>query len=169
MKVLKNAALQIENAVLHPEKGLPDEVFVLISKLTPLINVDLLIKNPSGETLLTWREDPLCGSGWHIPGGIIRFQETISERIRKVAETELRSEVIAEPVPLSVSEFIIPGQSHRNHFISLLYQCHLKYLPPEKMYCHDFLSPATGEYAWFDHIPENLLKVHEKYSCYICN
>lgn len=43
-----------------------------------MVNVDLLIKNvSSNETLLTWREDEYYGPGWHVPGGIVRFKETI--------------------------------------------------------------------------------------------
>ena len=65
-----------ENAI----DGLPDEVFTYISTVTPLVNVDLLIRNDKGEILLSWRYD-YRRSGWHIPGGIIRYKETFEQRI----------------------------------------------------------------------------------------
>ena len=69
-------AVLVINACLPDSKlGLPDDIFYLVSRLTPMINVDLLIVNEQNEKLLTWREDQFYGPGWHIPGGIIRFKE----------------------------------------------------------------------------------------------
>lgn len=48
---------QIESAIGDPSLGLPEEVFRFASSIVPMINVDLLIKNKQGQTLLTWRED----------------------------------------------------------------------------------------------------------------
>ena len=69
--------------------GLPDEVFYYISRTTPLVNVDLLIKDENGRTLLSWRNDRYAGKGWHVPGGIVRFKETLETRVQKVAEIEV--------------------------------------------------------------------------------
>jgi len=166
MLTLEEAVREIERAAAHPEIGLPDEVFRLITKLTPMINVDLLIKNEAGETLLTWREDTLCSPGWHIPGGIIRFKETIETRIHAVAKSELQTDVIFEAEPLKVTEFILPNQAYRNHFISLLYRCRLTKPLPESLQCQDIQHPKNAEYAWFAAPPENLLKVHRKYQVF---
>lgn len=162
-----DAVCELERAVLHPENGLPDEVFRLVTKLTPMINVDLLIKNDAGETLLTWRVDPLCEPGWHIPGGIIRFEETIEHRIHAAALSELGTDVRFEPGPLKVTEFILPHQDCRNHFISLLYRCRLTGVLPEKLLCPDLSRPEPGQGAWFSAVPDHLLKVHEKYVSFI--
>ena len=167
MLTLEDAVREIERAVLHPETGLSDEVFRLVTKLTPMINVDLLIKNDAGETLLTWRDDPLCEPGWHIPGGIIRFEETIEHRIHAAALSELGTEVSFEPEPLKVTEFILPHQDCRNHFISLLYRCRLTGVLPEYLRCRDLNRPAPGQGAWFSGRPDRLLKVHEKYVSFI--
>ena len=67
----------LESSIPNPSKGLPEEVFLFVSRITPLINVDLLIKNEQNHTLLTWRNDSYY-LGWHIPGGIIRYKETIA-------------------------------------------------------------------------------------------
>ena len=167
MLTLEDAVREIERAAAHPETGLPEEVFRLVTKLTPMINVDLLIKNEAGETLLTWREDTLCSPGWHIPGGIIRFQEPIEHRIHAVAQSELHSDVIFEPEPLKVTEFILPNQAYRNHFISLLYRCRLTGAVPDELHCADLQAPKQGQYAWFSAVPENLLKGHRKYEAFI--
>ena len=167
MLTFEEAVREIEQAAVYPETGLPDEVFRLVTKLTPMINVDLLIKTEAGKTLLTWREDPLCEPGWHIPGGIIRFREPIDHRIHAVAQSELHTDVIFEPDPLKVTEFILPNQAYRNHFISLLYRCRLEKPVSKELRCLDLQNPKQGQYAWFSHIPKNLLKVHWKYANFI--
>ena len=52
-----------------PRRGLPDDVFLFVSRIVPLVNVDLLIQDDRSRTLLTWRDDEFFGPGWHVPGG----------------------------------------------------------------------------------------------------
>ena len=79
--MLKKLIEKIESNVKNPSKGLPEDIFYLVGRLTPYINVDLLVKNDLGQTLLSWRDETSLknntGCGWHLPGGIIRFQEDI--------------------------------------------------------------------------------------------
>ena len=58
-----------------------------------MINVDLLIRDDTDRTLLTWRHDAFYGPGWHVPGGIIRFKESAANRIAAVAQGELGTKV----------------------------------------------------------------------------
>ena len=54
---LQSAFRRIREEVGDAKTGLGRDVFHFISSLTPVINVDLLIKNSRQETLLTWRAD----------------------------------------------------------------------------------------------------------------
>ncbi len=164
---LKELIAQLESRIDNPSAGLAEEVFLLLTRLTPMINVDLLIGNDHGETLLTWREDELHGSGWHIPGGIIRFQETAAARIAQVALNELHTRVEAEPAPLHLSEFIRPGQRNRSHFYSLLYRCRLTTPLRPADHWDGRRPPQTGQYEWFAKAPENLLQAHIPYRDFI--
>jgi hypothetical protein len=83
---LTDAISVLVKRVPDPSRGLPEEIFYYISRTTPLINVDLLIKDEKGRTLLSWRDDAYAGKGWHVPGGIVRFKESLETRIRRVAE-----------------------------------------------------------------------------------
>lgn len=85
----------VENSIL-PEKGLGDDLFLFASTLMPVVNVDLLVTNRHGQILLTWRDDGHCGTGWHIPGGCIRFRESLMERAQKTARRELGHEVVLD-------------------------------------------------------------------------
>ncbi len=159
---LSEAVKALDDAVPNPNLGLPDEIFYYISKTTPLINVDLLIKDELGRTLLTWRDDLFAGKGWHVPGGIIRFKETFEDRIRQVALSEIGTEVEYDLTPLAVNQIICPDKEYRAHFISILYGCKLpsSFVPDNKN-----LTPSDAGYIrWNQGKPDNLLKYHEIYT-----
>lgn len=146
-------------------QGLPTPVFRLVSQLTPMINVDLLIRDAAGRTLLTWRADDFYGPGWHVPGGIIRFKENIATRIAKVADTELGCAVESLPQPLTMREIMAPHREIRGHFISLLYLCTLKTQPSAILQSGD--TPQNGQWRWHDNSPIDLIPQHEDYRPYI--
>lgn len=156
----------IESVITNPSVGLPDDVFLLISRMTPLINVDLLIKNEQNETLLTWRDDGYYPPGWHIPGGIIRFKETIENRIHACALNELGADVKFKKIPLAINEFIHPSRKNRGHFLSLLFECSL-ISPPDENLRYKRGIPNPGEWAWHGTCPNNIVAVHEMYREFI--
>lgn len=161
-QLLDTALGQIPDA----KAGLPQEAFYFVSQLTPLVNVDLLIKNKEGQTLLTWRADEFYGPAWHIPGGIIRFKERTEDRIHKVAQSELGCDVRFSPEPLKVLGLINPKRDVRGHFISLLYACELLGEPAADQKMTDE-TMFPGCWAWHSGCPQNFLGVQEPYRKYI--
>ena len=152
--------------IANPREGLPQDVFYFVSELTPLVNVDLLIKNKAGHTLLTWRADEFYGPAWHIPGGIIRFKERIEDRIQKVARSELGCEVRHSQQPITVLELMHPSRNVRGHFISMLYLCELVTEPAaQRKFNTD--RPQAGDWAWHAGAPSDFLSVQEPFRKYI--
>lgn len=154
---------QLETAAGDPRMGLPEDVFLFVTRLTPMINVDLLIRDLEGRTLLTWRDDGYEYSpGWHIPGGIIRYKESSADRIQAVARIELGTTVHFQPEPLTIREVIHPVRKNRGHFISILYLCELTGPLDE---AHHFAAgePSPGQWAWHSQCPPNLIPVHDMY------
>jgi len=166
-KSLDKLLLKVENFIDNPKVGLPEEIFYFISKLTPLVNVDLLIKNELNETLLTWRHDNFYGPAWHIPGGIIRFREKFDSRILQVAMKELGAEVTHEEHPIAIRELFANSRDIRGHFISLLCPCRLK----TKITTDPYLEgePKHGQWAWHKKAPNNLLANQSTFVRYINN
>jgi ADP-ribose pyrophosphatase YjhB (NUDIX family) len=154
------------NAV-SAERGLPEDLFLLISRLVPMVNVDLLIKDDQNRTLLTWRDDEIYGAGWHIPGGVIRFRETAAERIREVARIELGAEVAFEPEPIWVAEIIDPERDTRGHSVSLLYRCTLAGPLGESQQYRATGRPSAGQWQWHAHCPPDLLPFHRIYARFL--
>lgn len=151
---------QARAAIPDPEAGLPQEAFYFVSSLAPMINVDLLVKDTAGRTLLTWRSDRFYGPGWHIPGGIIRFKEKIADRIQKVAELELGCRVRFGAEPIKVQEIMNQERDVRGHFISMLFLCQLDGEPDSSRKVISDM-PQNGQWAWHDAAPSNLIRQHE--------
>jgi colanic acid biosynthesis protein WcaH len=162
---LKQAINQID--ILCPDKsnGLPEDLFLFLSRSTPIVNVDLLIKDDDGRTLLSWRDDKLCGTGWHVPGGIIRYKETFEERLQKTAINEIGTEVIIADVnPVHTGQTLIDGQTDRGHYVSFLYNCRL---PDGYQIANKKQEKEAGYLKWFLQCPENLIEQQKPYEEFI--
>jgi len=162
---ISEAIAILDKETVNPQAGLPDEVFRFVSRITPLVNVDLLIKDDLGRTLLSWRDDQYSGTGWHLPGGIIRFKEAMETRVKKVMESEIGVEIKFDPNPVAVNQMINKGWDIRGHFISILYSCSLPstFAPENK----GLKETDPGYLKWHKICPENLLKFHEIYKKYL--
>ena len=129
-------------------KGLSEEEFIYVSSKTPLINVDLFIVNEFEELLFSWRDDEHCGTGWHIPGGVIRHSETMKERLILTAKRELGFTPVFEDTPCKITEIFL-DQEYRNHSISLLFRGHCK-----KSDVSTIEEAGTpGDLKWFNYYP----------------
>ena len=151
----------LEAAVGDPRRGLPEDIFRFVSRVTPLINVDLLIQDDRARTLLTWRDDEFFGPGWHIPGGIIRYKESSAERVGLCAREELGAEVSSEPAPLFVFEDI-GRQETRGHHVSLLYRCRL--VTPLDEARRAAAPPRPGQWRWHAWAPPDLIEEQRPYA-----
>lgn len=159
---IRDLVAELDTLVPDSRQGLPDELFYLVSRLTPLVNVDLLIRDDRGAILLTWRDDRFY-QGWHVPGGIIRFKETADDRIRAVGLTELGAAVEADATPCAVNEKRNASRDVRGHFISLLYATRLLGSPDPARACHDVDRPEPGQWAWHLSCPDRFLPNHAVY------
>lgn len=154
-----------ERRIMNPNEGLPLALFEWISSVTPIPNVDLLIVNENGEILLSWRDDEYYGKGWHLPGGCIRFKETIAERIQKTALNELGTNVIVGEQPIVVKDMIMGiGKDEpckRAHHVAMLFECRLPH--GYEVNNSEKKEQDAGYLRWFKNIPNNTLSVHHIY------
>lgn len=65
------------------------EDFLRLVRQAPLVSIDLIVRLPSGECLLGWRRNPPARGFWFVPGGRVRKDETISQALARISETEL--------------------------------------------------------------------------------
>ena len=162
---LSRLIAELESFIPAPSQGLPEPVFLLLSRLTPMLSVDLLITDELGRTLLTWRDDKTYGPGWHVPGGIVRYGENAAHRIHEVARLELGAKVDFDPSPLSLQELLKPNARERGHIISMLYRCRLLSAPDASL-SFDPGAPKPGQWQWHEKCPDNLIEEQRSYEHY---
>lgn len=160
---------QMSRLGISANTGLGTELFHFVSSLTPIVNVDLVVYNSKGQFLLAMRNDPHCGKGWHIPGGCVRFKETIDARIKKVVQSELNlTDFTYDKEPMKGFEIMwdkdqrsLENDDERAHFITLAYKC---YAPDSYIIDNQGKSETeVGYLRWFDKLPDNLLKIQNCY------
>lgn len=166
-KALRDLKKAMKQERIEQEKGIGKELFLFASTLMPVINVDLLVLDWKKRVLLSWRDDPYSGTGWHVPGTCIRFRESLDESVKRCAKEELGTEVRFVPEPVKVYEFRlntprqIADQRERGHFITLVYRCEV----PGGYRIENGGKNETepGYLRWFDMLPNDLLPLQECY------
>ena len=66
-----------------------NEQFLRIVEATPLVSIDLVIRNESGEVLLGQRLNRPAKGSWFVPGGRIRKNERVKEALARISQREL--------------------------------------------------------------------------------
>ena len=157
-KSITDAIAILEAAIADPSEGLPQEIFYFMTRITPLVNVDLLIKDPDGRVMLAWRADEFAGSGWHVPGGILRYKESLADRIMAVARQEIGRDVRIRPAPIAINQ-LWKKSATRGHFVSILFECFTdEQLEPDNS---GHGEGEAGFLQWHDQCPTNLIEVHQ--------
>ncbi len=171
MKRIDDAVRRLEKALeedgIDPRQGLPESVFIMASSLMPIVNIDLFIVDGKGRVLLSWRDDLYHTKGWHIPGGCVRIQETLAQRITRMALAEIGTEVAYAKEPVTVREGIsnlserpwLKNPLERSHNISFLYfakLCEGFQVDNRGLGLHD-----KGYLKWFSEVPLDLLPAHQ--------
>ena len=161
---LKELLSQVKTHIDDPTQGLPEEVFLFATEITPMVNVDLLIRDEEGRILLSWRDDEFCGCGWHVPGGIVRLKETFEERIQKTALKEIGCTVEHSLQPIEVIPIIHRKQVTRGHFVTFIYECKIS---EGQVVTNGSKCPGNvGYLEWHREYPENMINVHRFYQKY---
>lgn len=142
-----------------PKSGLSSFLFGLVCHLTPLINVDLIVRSHSGAVLLSWRDDDHFGPGWHIPGGVIRLKELAINRVVLVAKNEIQLDIDPnEPRLIHLHEHISMNKV-RGHGYALLYEylaCHRDVVRYQEFDASK--KYQNGDVVWHECMPDLLIK-----------
>jgi len=157
----------LRNAGIDGRDGLPEDLFLLISGLIPLPNVDLLVVNKRGQLLLTRRNDRFFEKSWHIPGGCMRYGETFEHRVQETAKRELGCSVSMEPQPLAVRSVVRgpnlqqPHPNERGHTVAILFRCSL---PDGYEIDNGTRTEEDNGYCkWFTYLPDDFMSIQNVY------
>jgi ADP-ribose pyrophosphatase YjhB (NUDIX family) len=147
---------------MNQREGLPQHLFDYVSSVTPLLNVDVIVIDRNSNFMLTWRDDGIYGPGWHVPGGIIRFKESIISRINQVCAHEIGINSIVDIRPVDINQIMNPTRDLRGHFLSILFLARVSFVA-NNIANHAILGIENGERSWFSKPPDIILPQHRRY------
>jgi len=75
---------------------LDKDALIEVIKNTPLVSIDLIVKDSGGRVLVGWRTNEPAMGFWFVPGGRILKDERLAEAFERVAKDELGAEVKIE-------------------------------------------------------------------------
>ena len=135
---------------------LPDETFKSVIRHTPLISIDLIVRNEQGEVLLGKRVNAPAKGCWFVPGGRVRKNETLDDAFVRLVKEELGIEsgiTRADAKFLGVFEHFydncVFGDDLSTHYIVLGYEIRFS----------TFILPESTLIQHLDYIYMSLLNI----------
>jgi colanic acid biosynthesis protein WcaH len=86
---------------------LNDTDFLHIVDATPLVSIDLIVRNERGEILLGRRANRPAQGMWFVPGGRIRKNELVNDALQRISQRELGLKITQAKL-LGVFDHIYP-------------------------------------------------------------
>lgn len=125
-------------------------IFSQIVANTPLVSIDLIVRNEQGQVLLGQRLNRPAQGDWFVPGGRIRKDERIAEAFLRLTDEELGC-----ALPISSATFLGPfehfyadnfsGSEFSTHYVVLGYEIKLSSLLLDEL-----PIAQHGAYQWFE-------------------
>ena len=128
----------------HNPQYLNEDTFKMVIDKTPLVSVDLIVKN-EGKILLGKRVNKPAQGYWFTLGGRVLKDETINNAIKRIAKTELGMELTSVPSFIGVFEHLYEDSIFEHvstHYINLGYELEVSGL-------EDLPTEQHNDYRWF--------------------
>jgi colanic acid biosynthesis protein WcaH len=107
---------------------LPPETYARIVELTPLVSIDLVVRDPAGRILLGYRRNRPAQGFWFVPGGRLGKNELRNEAFLRLSRAELGVDLeIGQARFLGVYEHLYSDNfsadpSFGTHYVVLAYE-----------------------------------------------
>ena len=128
----------------HNNGYLRGDVFKTVIENTPLVSVDLIVKQ-DGKILLGKRVNNPAKGFWFTLGGRVLKNEAIKDAIYRIGKQELDIIIKTEPRFLGVFEHLYTDsifESVSTHYVNLGYEIEVSHL-------EDLPTEQHNEYHWF--------------------
>lgn len=131
---------------------LSEQTFQTIIGATPLISIDLIVKNPQGEVLLGYRTNRPAQGYWFVPGGRVQKNEKLDNAFLRLTEAELGVAIARSAATfMGVYEHLYADSAFdervSTHYIVLGYalqlDLHLADLPKEQHNQYCWMAPQA--------------------------
>ncbi|MCE7728134.1 GDP-mannose mannosyl hydrolase [Vibrio campbellii] len=124
-------------------------IFKTVVASTPLISIDLVIRNVEGKVLLGKRKNRPAKGFWFVPGGRILKDEKLDAAFQRITDSEL-----GNVCTLSAANFIgVYEHLYQDNFSSESFSTHYVVLGYELVWkgkLSDLPLEQHGSYQWWD-------------------
>lgn len=129
---------------------LDNETFATVLDSTPLVSIDLVVRNPKDDILLGQRLNKPAQGYWFVPGGRIRKNETLASAFRRLTGAELGTVYdignakLLGPFDHIYDDSVLGGQI-TTHYVAIAYEIvveELAELPDEQHNAYKWLSQS---------------------------
>lgn len=126
---------------------LEKKIFSSVIQHTPLVSIDLIVKNEEGKVLLGKRTNEPAKGYWFVPGGRIHKDETLDAAFKRTVNDELgldmsRKEALFDRVYEHFYENNVFNENFSTHYVVLAHKITIRALPE--------LNTQHSEYRWFE-------------------
>ena len=110
--------------------------FALVVRNTPLVSIDVIIRNPDQCVLVGLRTNEPAKGKWFVPGGVIRKHERLADAFARIVKAEIGLEASIENAKfLGVYEHLYDSnffgeEDFGTHYIVLAHELNLDHQPP---------------------------------------
>lgn len=147
-------------------KKLNKKEFLEVLDRTPLIAIDLIIKDQKNRVLLGKRTNEPAKGMWFVPGGRIFKNESLEDAFMRITETETGNKYLISESKLkgvfnhfyNTNVFGVNGIS--THYVVLAYE-----LKVESSF-RPYVNKQHSEYKWFEKDSSDLSNVHDNTLAY---
>jgi colanic acid biosynthesis protein WcaH len=125
-------------------------IFTTVIASTPLVSIDLVVRNAKGQALLGKRLNKPAKDFWFVPGGRIFKNEALADAFIRITRDELGKEFFIKQASLlgpfdHFYDDYVFGDEVTTHYVAIAFilnlDCELVNLP---------LEVQHGGYQWFD-------------------
>jgi colanic acid biosynthesis protein WcaH len=142
------------------------EDFLHVVKNTPLVSIDLVVRDVQGHVLVGWRTNRPARDAWFVPGGRVYKNERLADAFQRITLSEMgRAFTLADATMMGVFEHLYDDNAFdvanvSTHYIVLAYELAVTSLPSLPREQH-------SQYTWMD--PHEMVsnpQVHENTRAY---
>lgn len=142
-----------------------DSDFLEVVGATPLVSIDLIVRDGEGRMLVGMRRNEPAKGTWFVPGGRIRKDETLARALARISEWELGVPLHANDVRFAgVFEHFYATNFAEVDGVSTHYVV-LAYIVKRAFNRDDLPAVQHSEWAWLSHPP--MEKVHPNTLAYL--
>jgi colanic acid biosynthesis protein WcaH len=110
--------------------------FAQVARNTPLVSIDLIIRNPDQCVLVGLRTNEPAKGKWFVPGGVVRKYERLADAFARIVKAEIGLEAsIGDAKFVGVFEHLYDSnvfekEGFGTHYVVLAHQLDLDHQPP---------------------------------------